>query len=80
MDIEQELFAIKERNKKVDLDKRWETNWVRRGFIMLVTYIFAVLWLLAIHESNMWWKAVVPVVGYLLSTLSLPQLKKWYSR
>jgi hypothetical protein len=28
--IEQRLAAIEERNQRVELDKKWETSWVRR--------------------------------------------------
>jgi preprotein translocase subunit SecF len=71
-DIEQ----ILERNKRVELDKAWEKSLTRRVFIVCVTYLFACLWLYSINESKLFLKAVVPVVGYLLSTLSLPWLKE----
>ncbi len=76
MDIEQELLAIKERNRKVEIDKAWEVSWVRRGFIATFTYAIALAWLLIIHESHAVLKALVPSLGYVLSTLSLPALKK----
>ena len=28
--LEEELDGIKERNKKVEIDKAWETSWTRR--------------------------------------------------
>ena len=28
--LEKEIEKIKERNKKVELDKAWETSWIRR--------------------------------------------------
>ncbi len=30
MDIEKEINDIKERNKKVELNKAWETSWTRK--------------------------------------------------
>ena len=30
MNLEQEVLKIQERNKRVELDKSWETSWLRR--------------------------------------------------
>ena len=79
MNLEQEVLEIKERNKKVEADKAWEVSFARRGFISLVTYIFALWWLCIINEPNFWLKAFVPVIGYVLSTLSLPIIKHWWA-
>jgi len=76
MDLEQEILLIKERNKKVESDKAWERSWTRRLSIAVFTYIIAEAWLLIISEPRSWLKAFVPVVGYILSTLSLPPIKK----
>lgn len=80
MDIEQRVSALEERNIKVEANKAWEGSWVRRGFIMGVTYVVAVAWLWAIHEPNLWLKAVVPVAGFLLSTLTIGPLKQWWTQ
>ena len=37
--LEQEISKIKERNKRVELDKKWETSWTRRLCICILTYI-----------------------------------------
>lgn len=78
MEILKEIETIKERNKRVEADKAWETSWIRRVFILIITYIFAVIWLMLINDSHPWLTAFVPTVAYLLSTLSLPLLKKWW--
>ncbi len=78
MEIEQEILKIKERNVRVDTDKAWERSWTRRLTITIFTYIIAEAWLLIINEPNSWWKAFVPVGGYILSTLSLPPIKKFW--
>ncbi len=79
MDIEQEIEIIKERNVRVEANKAWETSFVRRFFIAFATYCIAALWLRTIGETDIWLKAVVPTGGYLLSTLSLPFIKKWWT-
>ncbi len=75
MEFEEEIQKLKERNLRVESDKQWERSWTRRIFIMVITYIVAVTWLLLIKESHSFLKAIVPVAGYILSTLSLPFLK-----
>lgn len=77
--IEQEIQSIKERNKRVENDKAWELSWTRRLFIAIVTYVIAGIWLAMIHDTYPWLKALVPSAGYLLSTLSIPFVKNWWS-
>ena len=79
-EIQKEFEAIKERNRRVETDKAWEVSWTRRLFIAVVTYVTAGVWLVTISDTNPWLKAIVPVAGYVLSTLSLPPLKKWWIR
>ncbi|MFA6520322.1 MAG: hypothetical protein WCT44_01800 [Candidatus Paceibacterota bacterium] len=76
--LEKELEAIKERNSRVEYDKAWEVSWARRLFITISTYIIASVWLVLINDTFPWLKAFVPAGGYLLSTLSLPFIKKWW--
>lgn len=78
MDIEKEVEQIKERNRRVEADKAWETSWTRRLFIAMVTYAAALVWLVWIDEPAAWLKAFVPAVAYFLSTLTLPALRKWW--
>ncbi|MDP3974806.1 MAG: hypothetical protein Q8P88_00770 [Candidatus Jorgensenbacteria bacterium] len=79
MNIEQEIGSIKERNRRVETDKAWETSWTRRIFIALVTYVIAGIWLVLINDGYPWLKAFVPTVGYMLSTLSILFVKKWWA-
>ena len=80
MNIEQEILNIKQRNQKVESDKAWEVSLTRRMFIALVTYIVALIWLYSIKEPSAYLKSLVPVLGYLLSTLSLPFVRKWWAK
>lgn len=77
-ELNKDIEIIKERNKRVEADKGWETSWTRRGFIAVVTYLVADVWLLLIGDSYPSLKAFVPAVGYILSTLSLPFVKRWW--
>jgi len=80
MNLEQEILEINERNRRVEMDKAWEVSWTRRLFIAVVTYIVAGIWLVLISDSVPWLKALVPTGGYILSTLSLPFVKRRWGR
>ncbi|MCL5435920.1 MAG: hypothetical protein M1275_02470 [Patescibacteria group bacterium] len=78
MDIEKEIEIIKQRNLRVEADKAWELSWIRRLFITALTYALAGLWLQLVGLSRPWLSALVPALGYLLSTLSLGSVKTWW--
>lgn len=77
--IENEIKKIKERNKKVELDKAWETSWTRKLCICVLTYMVVVVYSYVINKiTNIWLSSLVPVIGFTLSTLSLNVVrKKW---
>lgn len=81
MNIEQELEKIKERNKKVELDKTWETSWTRKMCIMALTYIIVVIYSYLIKKyDNIFLSSLVPVIGFTLSTLSLRYIRKIWEK
>ena len=74
--LEKEIKEIKERNKRVELDKRWETSLTRRLCICILTYVIVVLYSYIISKtSNIWFSSLVPVIGFTLSTLSLKGIR-----
>lgn len=81
-DLEKEIAAIKARNKRVETDKAWETSWTRRLCIMVLTYAVVVLYSATISQvPNVFLSSLVPVMGFLLSTLSLRLIRKaWEKR
>lgn len=78
-ELKREITLIKERNKRVEKDKVWETSYTRRFLLILFTYLAIGFYLQAIKISNPWLNAIVPAVGFLLSTLTLPFFKKVWS-
>jgi hypothetical protein len=76
--IEKEIIAIKKRNKKVEADKAWETSNARKFLIAIFTYILIVLFFWVMSLPNPLINAVVPTVGFVLSTLSMPYFKKYW--
>ena len=81
MNIEKEISDIKERNKRVEKDKAWETSWTRKICIMILTYIVVVIYSYIIKKyDNIYLSSLVPVIGFTLSTLSLKLVRKiWES-
>ena len=41
-DLEKEIELIKERNKRVEKDKAWETSMLRKVSIAILTYIVVI--------------------------------------
>ena len=78
MDINQELTALKQRNRRVEADKAWETSRTRIISIAVITYLAAALVLYYIGVKNFLQSALIPTGGFILSTQSLPLLKRWW--
>jgi hypothetical protein len=79
--MESELEKINERNRRVENDKAWEMSKTRRGIVALFTYVVACIFLSTIGNESPHINSLVPVGGYLLSTLSLPVIKRlWTSK
>lgn len=80
--LEERVLKIEERNKRVELDKTWETCWTRKICIMLLTYIVVLIYsYLVRHYDNIFLSSLVPVIGFTLSTLSLKFVRKvWESK
>ena len=79
-DLEERIAKIEERNKRVEVDKAWETSLSRKILIALFTYFVIVIYLQFIVGIDPWINAIVPTVGFFLSTLSLPFFKKLWER
>ena len=81
MDLEKEIESIKERNKRVELDKAWETSWTRRICIMVLTYAVVLLYSYIVRKfSNIYLSSLIPVIGFTLSTLSIKAIRKIWQK
>jgi len=76
MEIEKEIELIKERNKKVEADKAWETSGTRVVSVLVMTYIVTAIVFYFIGVKSFMLSALIPTVGFYLSTQSLPFIKK----
>ncbi|MCK4714159.1 MAG: hypothetical protein KAT35_01175 [Candidatus Aenigmarchaeota archaeon] len=71
-ELEKRVKALEERNRRVEGDKAWETSKTRKFVIAVFTYLAIALYLYAIDIPLPWLNAIVPTVGFLLSTLTFP--------
>lgn len=79
--LEQRVSKLEDRNRRVEADKSWETSWTRRLAIMILTYLTVVFYLQYVVHIDPWINALVPVIGFFASTLTVNFLKKrWEKR
>jgi hypothetical protein len=74
--LKNEVRQIKERNRRVEIDKAWETSIARRVLLAGLTYVTITIFFIAAEISNPFVNAIVPTIGFLLSTLTLNIFKK----
>ena len=76
-DLKKRISDIERRNKRVELDKKWETSFTRRVSICILTYIVVLLFSYFINTSNnIFLSSLVPVIGFSLSTLSVSLIRR----
>jgi len=78
MNHEEDIKEIQARNQRVEVDKAWEVSVFRRVLITGVTYVVALLWMMSIDVDSAALSAFIPTGGYVLSTLTLPPIKRWW--
>ncbi len=74
--LEKRVDTIELRNQKVETDKAWETSWIRKIILATLTYLTIVLFFIAADLPKPFLNSIIPTIGFLLSTLSLPFFKK----
>jgi len=74
--IKKDIQEIKERNIRVEKDKAWEISYFRKILVAFLTYIVIVLFFFFAHLPKPFINAIVPSLGFLLSTLSVSFIKK----
>ncbi|MBI4144560.1 hypothetical protein HY486_04905 [Candidatus Woesearchaeota archaeon] len=78
--IEKRLDVIEQRNRRVELDKAWETSLSRKLLITLLTYFTVVLFFFVAELPKPFVNSIVPTVGFVLSTLSLSYFRKLWGK
>lgn len=74
--LEKRIVDIENRNQRVEQDKVWETSYTRRVLLIFFTYMTIALYMKFILNIEPWLNAIIPSLGFFLSTLTLPFFKK----
>lgn len=76
-ELKEGISNIENKNKKVELDKKWETSYLRRILICILTYIVTVAYSYLVSKMNsIFLSSLVPAIGFGLFTLSLKLCRK----
>lgn len=78
--VEEDIAAIRDRNKRVEVDKAWETSIFRTITLGVITYLLASLVMYSLGTRDYFFAATIPTLGFLISTQSLPLVKRWWIR
>ena len=78
--LEERVARIERRNAAVETDKGWEVSISRRIVIFLFTYLVIGIFLKNIHIEHPWTTALEPALAFMISTLTMPYLKKVWVR
>lgn len=70
------VAALEARNKRVETDKAWETSSTRKAAIVAVTYLVVLVFMFIIENDEPFINAIVPSLGFFLSTLVVGGLKQ----
>ncbi|HRH93128.1 MAG TPA: hypothetical protein PKV72_01205 [Candidatus Peribacteria bacterium] len=76
--LESAIRTVELRNTRVEADKAWETSAFRKCTIAAMTYVVICAFLISMKVAFPFLHALVPVAGYLLSTVTLPPIKAWW--
>jgi len=79
--LKQSIKEIQERNKRVELDKAWETSNTRKVSVAIMTYLVMTLFMWSLGTEKPYINAIIPTLVFVLSTFSLPFFKSlWIKR
>lgn len=77
-ELQHNIADIKARNARVEADKDWETSWLRRGLVTVLTYLVIVIFFFVASLPNPFVNAIVPATAFLVSNLSIGLVKRWW--
>ena len=77
-DLQRQIDQINARNKRVEIDKAWETSLTRKFVVIVLTYLVVMVLFLVMKLPNPFVNAVIPSAAFVISNLSIPIVKKWW--
>ena len=78
--VEAAIERLNGRNRRVELEKAWEVSGARVLLIAVLTYLAMNVLLWSIGGPFPPVHALVPTLGFVLSTCSVPWVKRWWCR
>lgn len=78
--LEKRVTKIENRNTGVEQNKAWETSYSRRILLIIFTYLTISLYMKFILNIEPWLNAIIPTLGFFLSTLTLPVFKMFWKK
>lgn len=78
--IQKDIVELKARNSRVEQDKAWETSLFRKVLIAVLTYMVVVIFFVSMDFPRPFLSAIVPTIGFVLSTLTVRVVKRWWVR
>ena len=79
-DLEQRVVAIEQRNQRVESNKAWEISLLRKLTIASLTFLIAATYMYSINVDTYLLNALIPTGGYILSTLALDRIRRWFEK
>ncbi|HVF69928.1 MAG TPA: hypothetical protein VNA13_05180 [Xanthomonadales bacterium] len=79
-ELKKEVESLKARNRRVETNKAWETSLTRKLILVCLTYATAGATLRTLNNSSPWTNALIPSIGFFLSTLTLPILRDLWQK
>ena len=76
--LQNQVQQIIERNNRVQADKAWEISRFRVLSIVLLTYFITCIVFYVLDVREFYLSAIIPTLGYYLSTQGLPILKNFW--
>lgn len=76
--LTREIELLKARNIRVEHEKAWEISWQRKVGIIITTYAVMIIVFFSLGNNSPFTNAIIPTLGYTLSTLSMGWIKKWF--
>lgn len=76
--LQEQIDEINRRNKRVEIDKAWETSLTRKFVVVILTYLVVMVLFLVMKLPNPFVNAIIPSAAFVISNLSVPIVKKWW--
>ena len=78
--LEKRIIKIEQRNQKVEIEKAWEGSFLRRILLIIFTYFSVAIYFHFINIEKPWINAIVPALGFFISTLTLPVFRRIWEK